>query len=99
MGRPRAISRAFAGTIDPYVRPEEIAVLRAGLRAAAPVLLGVFPFGLVQSGTVNLSLENTRMLAGLIAIAVAWRLRRTLLTIFAGMLALHLLAATGRIQV
>ena len=68
------------GTIDVNTSP---AVLTA---IYAPELL-------VQSGTVNLSLDNARLLAGLVAIAVAWRLRRTFLTIFAGMLALHFFGA------
>jgi len=40
---------------------------------------------------LNVSLENTRLLAGLVAILVAWVSRSTLVTIIAGMLALFVL--------
>lgn len=71
------------------------ALLRRALRyVPAAVLTAIYaPELLAQSGTVNLSLDNARLLAGLVAIAVAWRLRRTFLTIFAGMLALHFFGA------
>jgi branched-subunit amino acid transport protein len=45
----------------------------------------------LPGGTLDLSLGNTRLLAGLIAILVAWFTRNTLITILAGMLALFLL--------
>ena len=47
LGRPGQISRGFAGRIHTSVSPSDLAVFRAGVRAASPVLLGVFPFGLV----------------------------------------------------
>ena len=47
LGRSRAFSRAIAGRIRTSVTSSDLAVFRAGLRAASPVLLGVFPFGLV----------------------------------------------------
>jgi len=40
---------------------------------------------------LDLSLDNTRLLAGLTAIVVAWFSRNTLITIVAGMIALLLL--------
>ena len=46
-GRRLPISRPFAGRIRTSVTSSDLAVFRAGLRAASPVLLGVFPFGLV----------------------------------------------------
>jgi branched-subunit amino acid transport protein len=45
----------------------------------------------LNEGTFNLALDNTRLLAGLVAIAVAWFSRNTLITILSGMLALFLL--------
>jgi branched-subunit amino acid transport protein len=51
----------------------------------------VFPELLMHSGSLDVSLGNTRLLAGLIAIAVAWFTRNILLTILAGMIALLLL--------
>ena len=67
--------------------------LRQALRYVPPAVLSaiVFPELFLQEGTWNLSLENTRLLAGLIAILVAWISRNTLITIVAGMLALFLL--------
>ncbi len=56
-------------------------------------VLSVFIFqGLFTQGdAVKVSLQNTRLLAGLVAIAVAWRTRSALWTIGAGMTALWLL--------
>ncbi|MGA7984200.1 MAG: pitrilysin family protein, partial [Burkholderiales bacterium] len=48
---------------------------------------------LLRDGALQLSLGNERLLAGAVAIVTAWRYRLTYLTIAAGMLALHLLAA------
>lgn len=80
------------------VLPERVrlpTLLRRALRfVPAAVLTAIYaPELMVQSGSINLSLDNARLLAGLVAIAVAWRLRRTFLTIAAGMLALHLFGA------
>jgi branched-subunit amino acid transport protein len=46
----------------------------------------------LTAGSVHLALDNPRLLAGVLAGAVAWRTRNTLLTIVAGMLALHFFA-------
>ena len=46
----------------------------------------------LTAGTLHLGLENPRLLAGILAGAIAWRTRNTLLTIASGMLALHLFA-------
>ena len=50
----------------------------------------VFPELFLHDGTLDLSLGNVRLLAGLVAILVAWYSRNTLLTIVVGMLALIL---------
>ena len=50
----------------------------------------VFPELFLHDGTLNLSLGNVRLLAGLVAVLVAWYSKNTLLTILAGMLALIL---------
>lgn len=47
----------------------------------------------LTAGSVHIGLDNPRLLAGIVAGAVAWRMRNTLLTIVAGMLALHLFSA------
>jgi branched-subunit amino acid transport protein len=51
----------------------------------------IFPELFLHDGMLNVSLENTRLLAGLIAILVAWFTRNTLITIIVGMGALFLL--------
>ena len=67
--------------------------MRQALRYVPPAVLSaiIFPELFFQEGTWNVSLENTRLLAGLVAILVAWISRNTLITIIAGMLALFLL--------
>jgi branched-subunit amino acid transport protein len=67
--------------------------IRKALHYVPPAVLSaiIFPELFLQNGTLNISLENTRLLAGLIAILVAWFSKNTLITIIAGMLALFLL--------
>ena len=43
----------------------------------------------LTAGSVHIGLDNPRLLAGILGGAIAWRTRNTLLTIVAGMLALH----------
>ena len=68
----------------------------AGLRRAlrfvpAAVLTAIWaPELVLPQGAVALTSENERLLAGVVAIAVAWRWRNTFATIIAGLLALHL---------
>jgi branched-subunit amino acid transport protein len=70
------------------------AVLRRGLRFIPPAVLSaiVLPELALRDGRLALSLDNDRLLAGLAAALVAWRLRNSWLTIGAGMLALVLLS-------
>ena len=67
--------------------------MQKALRYVPPAVLSaiIFPELFLHDGTLNLSFDNTRLLAGLIAIAVAWFSKNTLLTIIAGMVALLLL--------
>jgi len=67
--------------------------VRKALHYVPPAVLSaiVFPELFLSNGTLNLSLENYRLLAGLIAIAVAWFTKNTLITILIGMLTLLLL--------
>ena len=64
--------------------------MRQALRYVPPAVLSAIIFLelFFQDGTLNLSLDNTRLLAGLVAILVAWITRNTLITIIAGMVAL-----------
>jgi branched-subunit amino acid transport protein len=56
----------------------------------APAVLSAIalPELLEPGGKLNLSLGNARLLAGLLAVLVAWRTRNVLLTVGAGMLVL-----------
>ena len=85
----------FALRASFFLLPEGMR-LPALLRRALPfvpatVLTAVWaPELLVQKGVLYLSLQNERLLAGLLAIAVAWRWRVTFATIATGLIALHL---------
>ena len=67
--------------------------MRRALHYVPPAVLSalVFPELFMHDGVWDLSLENARLLAGLVAILVAWLSRNTLITIIARMLALFLL--------
>jgi branched-subunit amino acid transport protein len=47
------------------------------------------PALVLTDGSVHVGLDNPRLLAGILAGAIAWRTRNTLVTIVIGMLALH----------
>ena len=67
-------------------------LLRRALRyVPAAVLTAIWaPELLLQKGVLSLALGNERLLAGVVAIAIAWRYRVTFGTIIAGLVALHL---------
>lgn len=67
-------------------------LLRA-LRFVPPAVLSaiVFPELLMPASELHVSFANVRLLAGLIAIAVAWRTKNAVLTIVAGMAVLWVL--------
>jgi branched-subunit amino acid transport protein len=67
-------------------------LLRRALRyVPAAVLTAIWaPELALQKEVLYLSLDNERLLAGAVAIAVAWRYRLTFATIASGLLALHL---------
>jgi len=62
-----------------------------GLRyVPAAVLTAIWaPELLLQNGVLNVAPGNERLLAGVVAIAIAWRYRVTFGTIVAGLVALH----------
>lgn len=64
--------------------------LRRALHYVPPAVLSaiIFPELLYSQKHFNLSLDNTRLIAGIIAILVAWYSKNTLLTIIVGMIAL-----------
>jgi branched-subunit amino acid transport protein len=53
----------------------------------------IFPELLMPGGTLDISLGNERLLAGVLAAVVAWRTQNVLVTIGAGMVALWILQA------
>jgi branched-subunit amino acid transport protein len=67
--------------------------MRKALHYVPPAVLSaiIFPELFLHGVTLNVSLENTRLLAGLIAIVVAWFSKNTLMTIVTGMIALFAL--------
>jgi branched-subunit amino acid transport protein len=69
-------------------------LLRALRYVPAAVLSAIIlPEMLLPGGSFDLSPGNERLLAGLIAVVVAWRTRNVLWTVVAGMVALWLLQA------
>jgi branched-subunit amino acid transport protein len=66
-------------------------LLRRALRyVPAAVLTAIWaPEVLTAGGALAITLQNERLLAGAVAIAVAWRWRSTFATILAGLVALH----------
>jgi len=67
--------------------------MRKALHYVPPAVLSaiIFPELLYQSSQLDVSLGNTRLLAGVAAILAAWLSKNTLFTILAGMVALFLL--------
>ena len=67
--------------------------MRRALHYVPPAVLSaiIFPELFLDNGAMNLSLENDRLLAGVIAMLVAWFSKNTLITIIAGMIALFML--------
>ena len=67
--------------------------VRKALHYVPPAVLSaiVFPELFLSNGTLNLSFGNYRLLAGLVAVAVAWFTKNALITILVGMLTLLLL--------
>jgi len=67
--------------------------VRKALHYVPPAVLSaiVFPELMLHNGALDLSLENHRLLAGLVAVIVAWFSRNTLVTILVGMVALFVL--------
>ena len=69
------------------------ATIRRALHYVPPAVLSalIFPALFIPEHVVDVSANNQHLLAGLVAIGVAWFSRNTLLTILAGMLALIVL--------
>ncbi len=67
--------------------------VRRALRYVPPAVITaiVFPELLLPAGHLSLSVGNSRLLAGLVAVLVAWRTKNAFLTILVGMVALLIL--------
>jgi branched chain amino acid efflux pump len=68
-------------------------MIRKALRYVPPAVLSaiIFPELFIRDGLLYLSFDNDRLLAGLVAVLVAWFSRNIMVTLIAGMLALFLL--------
>ncbi len=71
--------------------------LKQALRFVPPAVLSaiIFPELLQPGGRLDVSLGNERLMAGLLAMIVAWRTKNVLWTIIVGMAALWLLQTLG----
>jgi branched-subunit amino acid transport protein len=74
--------------------PERLQLPGVALRALRYVPVALLtalwaPELLLRNGVLALTPDNARLLAGLVAIGVAWRTRMTLATIVAGLVFLH----------
>ena len=69
------------------------ATVRKALHYVPPAVLSaiIFPELFLPNGSLDVSLGNTRLLAGLVAVLAAWFSKNTLITIIAGMVALFVL--------
>ena len=67
--------------------------VKKALHYVPPAVLSaiIFPELLLNRGAINFSFHNDRLIAGLVAVLVAWLSKNTLITILVGMLALLLL--------
>ena len=67
--------------------------VRRSLHYVPPAVLSaiIFPELFLKDGELYFSIDNVRLLAGLVAVGVAWFSKNTLVTIIAGMVALFLL--------
>ncbi|HSF81217.1 MAG TPA: AzlD domain-containing protein [Anaerolineales bacterium] len=76
-----------------FARREIPLTVKRALRFVPPAVLTAlfFPELLLPAGQLDLSLGNSRLLAGLLASLVAWRTKNAFLTILVGMAALLLL--------
>lgn len=72
-------------------------VMRRALHYVPPAVLSaiVLPELILRDGNIDLSLGNSRLLAGAVAIAIAAWTRNSLLTILAGMAALIIFQLLG----
>jgi branched-subunit amino acid transport protein len=90
----------FAIRLVPILALDRLAIpprLRQALRFVPPAVLSaiLFPELLIANNGLDVSPGNERLLAGLLAIGVAWFYKNVLLTIAAGMAAVWVLQGMG----
>ncbi len=88
----------FAIRVSLFLLPERVMLppwLLKALRYVPAAVLSaiIMPELLLPGGALEFSLGNERLLAGLVAILVAWRTRNVFLTVAIGLVALWLLQA------
>jgi branched-subunit amino acid transport protein len=76
---------SFVLLLERWQPPE---IIRCGLRYVPVAVLTaiIIPEMLITNGNISLTLFNPRLIAGLVAILVAWKTRSALWTIALGML-------------
>jgi len=76
-------------------RREMPVMMQRTLRFVPPAVLTaiIFPEVLMPGGSLDISLGNLRLLAGLLAALVAWRTKNAVLTIVVGLAALWIMQA------
>jgi branched-subunit amino acid transport protein len=70
-------------------------IVQRALRFVPPAVLSaiIFPEILMQDGNLNLGLSNLRLIAGVLAVVVAWKTKNALITVGVGMTVLLVLQA------
>ena len=78
---------SFLGTVNPHAMPERF---RAALRFVPPAVLAaiVVPQVLIREEAIQLGPDNPRLLAALVAIAIAWFSKSVVWTLAGGMIVL-----------
>ena len=81
---------SFIALLDRWQLPP---LVQRALRFVPPAVLSaiIFPELFISGGTMNLALNNFRLLAGLVSALVGWKTRNILLTIASGMAVLYLM--------
>lgn len=76
-----------------FGRFEISAAVKRALRFVPPAVLSaiITPALFMPNNMLDLNWSNYRLIAGVVAVLVAWRTKNTLLTILAGMIALLIL--------
>lgn len=90
-----AIRLSFIAIIGRRQPPE---IVQRALRFVPPAVLSaiIAPELFLPEGQLSLSLQNPRLIAGVVAMIVAWRFRNAVITVSIGMLVLWLLSWLGR---